>query len=79
MTSAEFRELALNLPEAQEKEHMGHPDFRVRNKIFATLGPNEEWGMVKLTPNQQAVFVKTEPKVFQPIKGACSRACPTRL
>jgi hypothetical protein len=25
--------------------------------------------MVKLTPEEQAMFVRTEPKVFQPIKG----------
>ena len=54
MTVNEFRNLALGLPEASEAEHMGHPDFRVRGKIFATLGPDEEWGMVKLTPEQQA-------------------------
>ena len=33
---------------------MGHPDFRVAGKIFATLGPGEAWGMVKLTPAQQS-------------------------
>jgi len=69
MTADEFRALALELPEAVESEHMGHPDFRVRKKIFATLGPDETWGMVKLTPEQQAMFVRTEPKAFQPIKG----------
>jgi hypothetical protein len=37
MTPDEFRRLALALPEAVESEHMGHPDFRVRKKIFATL------------------------------------------
>ena len=31
---------------------MDHPDFRVRGKIFASLGPHEAWGMVKLTPEQ---------------------------
>ncbi len=39
MTADEFRKLALALPEATESAHMSHPDFRVRNKIFATLGP----------------------------------------
>lgn len=51
MTAQEFRELALGLPEAIESGHMGHPDFRVRGKIFATLGPKEAWGMAKLTPD----------------------------
>jgi hypothetical protein len=73
MTANEFRALALSLPEATEAAHMNHPDFRVRNKIFATLGPQEEWGMVKLTPEQQAVFVRTEANVFRPVNGGWGR------
>lgn len=57
VTAEEFRSIALSLPETLQDEHMGHPDFRVRGKIFATLGPEERWDMVKLTPAQQAVFV----------------------
>ena len=54
MTAAEFRRLALSLPAAVESSHMGHPDFRVANKIFATLGyPSRGWGVVMLTPGQQ--------------------------
>jgi len=76
MTVAEFRSLALSLPEAVERAHMGHPDFRVRGKIFATLWPGDEWGMVKLTPAEQDVFVQAEPKVFEPVKGAWgARGC----
>jgi hypothetical protein len=73
MTADEFRSLALSLPEATEESHMNHPDFRVGGKIFATLGPEEAWGMVKLTPEQQAVFVRSEPKVFKPVNGAWGR------
>jgi hypothetical protein len=73
VTAPEFRALALSLPEADEAAHMGHPDFRVRGKIFATLGPDEAWGMAKLTPEQQALFVQTEPNVFQPVRGAWGR------
>jgi predicted DNA-binding protein (MmcQ/YjbR family) len=50
MTPKEFRKIALSFPETEEESHMGHPDFRVSGKIFATLGPDEDWGMVKLTP-----------------------------
>jgi hypothetical protein len=54
MTTADFRRLALALPETAEHAHMDHPDFRVRGKIFATLGyPAQGWGRVKLTPEQQ--------------------------
>lgn len=77
MTAGDFRDLALELPEAVQDEHMGHPDFRVRKKIFATLStPGEGWAMVKLTPEQQLIFVRTEPKVYEPIKGAWgARGC----
>jgi hypothetical protein len=71
MTSQGFREAALCLPESTESAHMEHPDFRVRGKIFATLGyPDESWGMVKLTPEQQASMSRLEPRAFVPVKGA---------
>ena len=73
MTADEFRSLALDLPEASEGAHMGHPDFRIRGKIFATLGPDEDWGMVKLTPDQQASYLVQEPNVFAPASGAWGR------
>jgi hypothetical protein len=73
MTANEFRNLALSLPEAAEQAHMGHPDFRVCGKIFATLAPDEAWGMVKLTPEDQALFVRTAPAVFRPVNGAWGR------
>ena len=79
MTAEEFRNLALSLPEASEEAHMGHPDFRVHGKIFATLGPDEDWGMVKLTADQQAWFVRTEPEVFQPFSGAWGRRGCTKV
>jgi hypothetical protein len=76
MTVDEFRILALSLPEASEQAHMGHPDFRVRGKIFATLWPDGEWGMVKLTPQDQADFVRAEPSVFEPVAGVWgARGC----
>lgn len=77
MIAARFRALALALPEAVEREHMDHPDFRVRGKIFATLGPDEAWGMVKLTPEQQAAFLRSEPDVFAPAAGAWGRGGAT--
>jgi hypothetical protein len=73
MTADEFRSLALSFPEAVEAAHMDHPDFRVRGKIFATLGPGGDWGMVKLTADQQALFVRAEPEVYHPASGAWGR------
>jgi hypothetical protein len=73
VTADEFRRLALSFPEASEDAHMSHPDFRVRGKIFATLGPDEDWGMVKLTADEQGLFVRAEPDVFHPANGAWGR------
>jgi hypothetical protein len=70
VTEDDFRKLALSLPEAEESSHMNHPDFRVGGQIFATLrSPGRGWGMVKLTPDQQELFVKLAPGIFQPVKG----------
>ena len=70
MTFATFRRLALALPEAVEGAHMGHADFRVGGRIFATLGaPDAGFGAVMLTPEQQQAFVETYPRAFVPVKG----------
>jgi hypothetical protein len=71
MTAKDFRQIALSLPESIESSHMDHPDFRVGGKIFATLdAPTKGWGMVKLWPDQQAEFMKEDPKAFKPAQGA---------
>jgi len=43
---------------------MGHPDFRVRNKIFATLWPDEKRAVVKLSLADQAALLQMHPQVF---------------
>ena len=73
-TTADFRRLALALPQTEQRQHMNHPDFRVAGRIFATLGyPNKAHGMVKLTPVQQEELVAGHPAAFSPVKGAWGR------
>jgi hypothetical protein len=79
MTADKYRNLALSLPEATEGQHMGHPDFRVRNKIFASLWPDQGWGMVKLTLDQQSAFVSSSPEIFQPVPGGWGRRGATQV
>jgi hypothetical protein len=80
MTTDEFRKMALEIPKAVERSHMNHPDFRVAGKIFASLGaPDESWGMVKLTPEQQRVFIAKAPQVFKPCSGAWGRQGATNV
>ena len=78
MTPAQFRRLALGLPEAVESSHFSHPDFRVRNRVFATLGyPDPRCGMVRLTPEQQKELVRAAPESFRPAAGAWGRSGST--
>lgn len=88
MTENEFRSLALSLPEAEECEHMRHPDFRVGGRIFATLGRARGQAVVMLTPDLQEAFVKLCPDGFEPVAGGWGRngativtlaRCPKRI
>jgi hypothetical protein len=73
VTPDDVRRIALGLPEAAESAHMGHPDFRVRGRIFATLRPDEGRAVVKLVPDEQEILVGAEPSVFLPVAGAWGR------
>ena len=72
--------MALALPDVVESSHMGHPDFRVGEKIFATLAaPDSEWAMVKLTPDEQEIFVQIQPEGFRPVPGGWGRQGATNV
>jgi hypothetical protein len=74
MTIDHFRRMALEIPTAVEQSHMNHPDFRIAGRIFASLGvPDENWGMIKLTPEQQRTSIEKAPEVFKPSSGAWGR------
>ncbi len=75
MTPRQFAKIALSFPETVESEHMGHPDFRVGGKIFASLSDADgKFGMVKLNPTQQAAYLETDSDIFQPCNGAWGKA-----
>ena len=80
MTPDEFRKLAMSFPEVIESTHMRNPDFRVGGRIFATLGyPDQDSAMVKLSPDEQKEFVRINPGVFKPVKGAWGRQGDTNV
>lgn len=69
-----FRRLALSLPDAEESSHMGNPDFRLNNRIFAALSAQSRGlGTLKLTTEQQQSFIAEMPKIFQPVEGGWGR------
>jgi len=80
MTAAEFRRIALSMPQASESAHMDHPDFRVDGKIFASLGyPDQDHGMVILPPEEQGRLIGAHPKIFTPAKGAWGKRGSTSV
>jgi hypothetical protein len=80
MSSNRFRHVALGLPGAIEGSHQGHADFRVGKRIFATLGyPDDDWGMVKLSREQQSVLVEAEPAIFRPVPGGWGKQGNTNV
>jgi hypothetical protein len=63
-TAKDFRRIALALPEAEERETWGHPTFRVRDKMFATLATDGSSASIKATREAQAALVGSEPQTF---------------
>jgi hypothetical protein len=61
---ARARRIILSMPGAEERQHHGHPDFRVRNGIFATLWPREDRAVLKLSLVDQAALLKSSPRTF---------------
>jgi hypothetical protein len=61
---ATARRIALSMPGAEERQHQGHPDFRVKNKIFATLWPKEARAVAKLSLAEQRDLLMSSPRVF---------------
>jgi hypothetical protein len=80
MTGAGYRKIALSFPGAVEGAHGGHPDFRVGGKIFCTLAYEKEgYGVLMLTPEQQAGMVEDAPEIFSPVPGGWGRMGMTRV
>lgn len=80
MNAKDFRRIALSLEGAEEGSHMGHADFRVGGRIFATLASIDQgYGNLMLTPQEQAAFVQELPDVFLPVAGGWGRNGATHI
>jgi hypothetical protein len=80
LTTSDFRRIALNLEGAEEGSHMGNADFRVGGRIFATLSLEKQgYGVLSLSPEQQAGMVADAPEVFSPVPGGWGRNGSTRV
>jgi hypothetical protein len=80
MNIDDFRRIALSFPGAEESSYLGQPDFRVGSRIFATLASAKQgYGNIKLTLEQQKVFMEELPDVFLPIPGGWGRTGMTHI
>jgi hypothetical protein len=79
MREIDYRRMALRMDGAVEGAHMGHPDFRVNNRIFATLHHDRATGGLLLTPDQQQELLRAHPDAFTPASGAWGRAGATTV
>ncbi len=70
---ATVKQLALSLPEAEEKSHFEKPDFRVKNKVFAVLHNDKSTMVVKLSVIDQSVFCAFDKTVIYPVPGGWGR------
>ena len=65
ITAQRVRELVANLPDAAEGMHHGHPDFRVKKKIFATLSEAEDRAALRLTHIEARALAERSPEVYR--------------
>jgi len=63
------RALALALPDAVESAHMGHPDFRVRGRIFASLPPGGASVSLKISGPDLEALVAADPATYRAVWG----------
>ncbi len=64
LTESDVRRLALALPEALEEGHFDKPSFRIRKRIFATIGEAEGVVVLKIPVDEQEVLLQAKPDTF---------------
>ena len=74
---ASARKAALSFPETEEKKHFDIPDFRIKNKIFASIHTDKNYMMVKLSLVDQSVFCSYDPAIIFPVPGGWGRGGAT--
>ena len=65
LSAGRVRELVGALAETQEGMHHGHPDFRVRGKIFATLSEREDRAALRLSHIEARALAERSPGVYR--------------
>jgi hypothetical protein len=69
MDPSDFSALALSMPHVNEGRQSGRPEFRIADKIFATLWPLERRAVIKLSPQDQIMRLEAEGDIFYRASG----------
>ena len=62
---ARVRALVAELSDTVEGAHHGHPDFRVKKKIFATLSEDESHAALRLGSVEARALAARDPSAFR--------------
>lgn len=70
MITAELAcEMCLRMPVVEQAPHHGHPDFRVKSKVFARLLPGKQFVGLKVGPEEQ-IMLSSQKRIFSVPEGA---------
>jgi len=64
MQARTVRRIALELPDAEERETWETATFRVRNKIFVMFSEHEREAWIKSTHDEQKALTAMDPDTF---------------
>jgi hypothetical protein len=70
LTEKQFMEMALSFPAVEQGSHFDVTDFRVRGTIFATYREKDGRAVLKLSPDQQRLFLETAKGMLEPVPGS---------
>jgi hypothetical protein len=78
MKAVDFRRIACAMPDVDELCSRGCFQFRVAGNTFATL-ETQSLAVVRITPDQQALFIGQAPHVFVKVLGREGRTGKTLI
>ena len=74
LSEADIRAIALDLPLAEEAPHFDATSFRVKDKIFATMGEGAGRVTLKLDPEDQHNLIAAHPDTIAAVEGYWGRS-----
>jgi hypothetical protein len=77
--AADFRKMALALPDVEERPHFDRAAFRTPVRTFTTLGPTGKEANVRLPLEVQEMLVDSKPDAFTRLNGGWGAGGWTRM